>query len=117
MRLPGMSYGSTGSGRPGTPGRVWVDLRAPRERAREMPKTTDWEDQFDLMVAYARREGWLDPSGKLVAAHISRRTSRAVPRPNSGIWPWNRLTSGSQPAKLAPGTKSSADEAPAVRRS
>ena len=35
----------------------------------------DWEDRFDLMVAYARREGWLDPSGKLVAAHISRRTS------------------------------------------
>jgi hypothetical protein len=61
-------------GRPGAPGQVWLDLRALRERAREIPKATDWEHRFDLMVAYARREGWLDPSGKLVSAHISRRT-------------------------------------------
>ncbi|MEV5413191.1 hypothetical protein AB0K60_30700 [Thermopolyspora sp. NPDC052614] len=59
----------TGLGRPRGPGHVWLDIAALRSRIRS--HAPDWPQRFAAMIAHAGRNGWLDASGKLVAAHIA----------------------------------------------
>jgi hypothetical protein len=61
-----------GLGRPGAPGRVWLDVAALRARSRGA--APDWPERFDAMIAYAEGSGWLSPDGNLVTAHIAANT-------------------------------------------
>lgn len=65
----GAMLNRSGLGRPGAPGHMWLDIAV--LRARSHTGAPDWPERFDAMIAYAEREGWLDPSGKLVAAHVA----------------------------------------------
>lgn len=73
--VAGSAVARAGLGSPGEPGHLWLDVTALRKRARAATAATDWDDRFDAMIAYARSKGWTDPTGELVAAHISRRGS------------------------------------------
>jgi hypothetical protein len=71
----GSALREAGLGSPGEAGHLWLDIAALRERARATTAAADWDDRFDAMLAFARDKGWMDETGKLVAAHIVRTMS------------------------------------------
>jgi hypothetical protein len=48
---------------------VWVRIDALRNAASGRVGS-DWPEQFDAMVGYARTKGWLNDSGDAIAAHV-----------------------------------------------
>jgi hypothetical protein len=62
-------------GRAGEPGQVWLDVGALRRAARAAASVPGWDTSFDAMLGYAGTKGWLDATGRSVAAHIERSTS------------------------------------------
>ncbi|WP_283134684.1 hypothetical protein [Rhizohabitans arisaemae] len=71
----GEALRTDGMGRPAGAGRMWLDVRALRERARTGARSDDWDERFDAMLGYARRKGWLSDDGTCVAAHLKRSES------------------------------------------
>ena len=39
------------------------------------PRSCTWDDRFRQAMAYAQRQGWTDPSGTFVRAHIADQES------------------------------------------
>ena len=50
-------------------GHAWLRICALRAIARQ-PRSCTWDERFQLAMAYAQRNGWTDPTGDLVRAHI-----------------------------------------------
>jgi hypothetical protein len=51
---------------------VWVDIALLRARALEQVDDPTFEQQFDNMIAYARRKEWLNALGTRLRAHVER---------------------------------------------
>jgi hypothetical protein len=51
---------------------VWVDIALLRARALEQVDDPTFEQQFDNMIASARRKEWLNALGTRVRAHLER---------------------------------------------
>lgn len=60
----------TGTGAPADDGHVWLDLAALRSRAGRAATDPDWPRNWEAMVAYAQRSGWVSPDGLAVRAHL-----------------------------------------------
>jgi hypothetical protein len=54
------------------PDHVWVDVDWLRRNAMAQADDPTYGAQFDGMIAYATRKGWLDDTGTRVRAHIER---------------------------------------------
>jgi hypothetical protein len=50
-------------------GYAWLDIRALRSAG---GGSGDWNDRFEAMLRYARRNDWVDAEGTRVRAHIVR---------------------------------------------
>jgi len=50
-------------------GHAWLVISALRSAGDDGP---DWNEQFDAMLRYAQRNGWVDAAGARVRAHIVR---------------------------------------------
>jgi hypothetical protein len=50
-------------------GHAWLHIDALRAIARQ-PRSCTWDERFQLAMAYAQRNGWTDPTGDFVRAHI-----------------------------------------------
>jgi hypothetical protein len=50
-------------------GYAWLDIRALRAVGED---ADDWNDRFEAMLRYARRNDWVDAEGTRVRAHIIR---------------------------------------------
>jgi hypothetical protein len=62
----------TGTGRLTDGGAALLDVDVLRSRARNDVGGQAWGDEWEAMIAYARRKGWLSPDGKMVQAHVER---------------------------------------------
>jgi hypothetical protein len=51
---------------------VWVDIDWLRTSGVALVGDADYATNFDGMIAYAMRQGWLDDTGRRVRAHIAR---------------------------------------------
>ena len=51
---------------------VWVDIDELRATSLAQVDDPDHATNFDEMIAYATKKGWLDETGRLVRAHIER---------------------------------------------
>jgi hypothetical protein len=63
---------STGTGRVGEDGAVWLDVGVLRSRAHMVATAPDWDARWAAMVDYAGRKGWLSPDGHAVQVHVER---------------------------------------------
>jgi hypothetical protein len=64
-------------------GHAWLHIGALRSIARP-PRSCTWDERFELAMAYAQQNGWTDPTGGFVRAHLeppSEADSAADPRP------------------------------------
>jgi hypothetical protein len=50
-------------------GHAWLEIGALRGGG---SGSADWQDGFEAMLGYARRNGWVDQAGTRVRAHIVR---------------------------------------------
>lgn len=50
-------------------GYAWLDISALRAAGKD---AGDWNDRFEAMLRYARRNDWVDAAGTRVRAHIVR---------------------------------------------
>jgi hypothetical protein len=50
-------------------GHAWLHIAALRAFARP-PRSCTWDERFQRAMAYAEQNGWTDPTGDLVRAHI-----------------------------------------------
>ena len=50
-------------------GQAWLRIGALRAVARQ-PRSCTWDERFQLAMAYAQRNGWTDPTGDFVGAHL-----------------------------------------------
>jgi hypothetical protein len=50
-------------------GHAWLQIAALRAFARP-PRSCTWDERFQRAMAYAGQNGWTDPSGESVRAHI-----------------------------------------------
>jgi hypothetical protein len=70
---PGSARYEDGACAPGPdPDHVWVDVEWLRRNGTAQVDDPTFGDQFDGMIAYAARKGWLDDTGTRVRAHIER---------------------------------------------
>jgi hypothetical protein len=54
-------------------GCAWLDISALRAAGKDAGKDAgDWNDRFEAMLRYARRNDWVDADGTRVRAHIVR---------------------------------------------
>ena len=53
---------------------AWLDIGELHAIA-PSPRSCTWDDRFRQAMAYARRQGWTDPSGAFVRAHIANQES------------------------------------------
>jgi hypothetical protein len=51
---------------------VWVDIALLRTNALAQVDDPDFPAQFDGMIAYATKQGWLNALGTRVRAHLER---------------------------------------------
>lgn len=59
--------------RPGPDGdHVWIDVARLRALGLAQVGDPSYGEQFEAMIAYATKKGWLDESGACVRAHIER---------------------------------------------
>jgi hypothetical protein len=63
-------------------GHAWLDIGALRAIARQ-PRSCTWDERFQLAMAYAQSNGWTDPAGEFVRAHLEPSPSDADPLPNT----------------------------------
>ncbi len=56
--------------RPGDDDHVWLDIAAARHAGALAASDPAFGDQFDAMISYARRSGWVDEAGTHVRAHV-----------------------------------------------
>jgi hypothetical protein len=50
-------------------GHAWLRIGALRAIARP-PRSCTWDERFQLAMAYAQQNGWTDPTGDFVRAHL-----------------------------------------------
>ena len=50
-------------------GHAWLNIGALRAIARP-PRSCTWDERFHRAMAYAQQNGWSDPAGEFVRAHI-----------------------------------------------
>ena len=50
-------------------GHAWLHIDALRAIARQ-PRSCTWDERFQRAMAYAQRNGWTDPTGDFVRAHL-----------------------------------------------
>jgi hypothetical protein len=64
-------------------GHAWLHIGALRAIARQ-PRSCTWDERFQLAMEYAQQNGWTDPAGDFVRAHLelpSEATPAADQRP------------------------------------
>jgi hypothetical protein len=64
-------------------GHAWLHVGTLRAIARQ-PRSCTWDERFQLAMAYAQRNGWTDPTGDFVSAHLEHPSAAgpaADPRP------------------------------------
>lgn len=59
---------------------AWLDISALRAAARP-PRSCTWDERFQRAMAYAQQNGWTDPAGDVVRAHLEPSAAEAEPRP------------------------------------
>jgi hypothetical protein len=62
-------------------GHAWLRIRALRAIARP-PRSCSWDERFQRAMAYAQSNGWMDPAGDFVRAHIEPSPTDTDPQPN-----------------------------------
>ena len=62
-------------------GHAWLHIGALRAIARQ-PRSCTWDERFQLAMEYAQQNGWTDPSGDFVRAHIEPPPPEADPATN-----------------------------------
>jgi len=68
-RAAGARLGEAGTAEGAPEGHVWVDVAWVRQQAAgRVPE--GWAAEFDGMLAYATKKGWLDAGGKAIQAHV-----------------------------------------------
>jgi hypothetical protein len=50
-------------------GHAWLQIRALQAIARP-PRSCTWDERFQRAMAYAQSNGWTDPAGDFVRAHL-----------------------------------------------
>jgi hypothetical protein len=50
-------------------GHAWLHIGSLRAIARQ-PRSCTWDERFQLAMAYAQQNGWTDPTGDFVRAHL-----------------------------------------------
>jgi hypothetical protein len=50
-------------------GHAWLRIGALRAIARP-PRSCTWDERFQRAMAYAQQNGWTDPAGEVVRAHL-----------------------------------------------
>lgn len=68
-RAAGPRLGAAGRAEGAPDGHVWVDVAWVRAQA-EGRVPEGWAADFDGMLAYASKKGWLDPDGTAIQAHV-----------------------------------------------
>jgi hypothetical protein len=63
-------------------GHAWLNIDALRAIARP-PTSCTWDERFQRAMAYAHSNGWSDPAGEFVRAHIEPSPTDADPQPNT----------------------------------
>ena len=63
-------------------GHAWLDIAALRAIARP-PRSCTWDERFQRAMAYAQSNGWSDPAGDFVRAHIEPSPTDAEPASNT----------------------------------
>jgi hypothetical protein len=63
-------------------GHAWLNIGALRAIARQ-PRSCTWDERFQLAMAYAQRNGWTDPTGDFVRAHLEPPPPAADPAANA----------------------------------
>ena len=63
-------------------GHAWLDIGALRAAARP-PRSCTWDERFQRAMAYAQSNGWTDPAGEFVRAHLEPSPSDADPLPST----------------------------------
>jgi hypothetical protein len=63
-------------------GHAWLNIDALRAIARP-PTSCTWDERFQRAMAYAQSNGWSDPAGEFVRAHIEPSPPDADPLPNT----------------------------------
>ncbi len=56
--------------RSGDSDHVWLDISAARAVGSDAADDPGFAEQYDAMIAYAGRSGWLDDAGTHVRAHV-----------------------------------------------
>lgn len=56
--------------RPGDDEHVWLDVGAAREAGAAATGDAEFAEQYDAMIAYAAKSGWVDDAGTHVRAHV-----------------------------------------------
>ncbi|MPY94497.1 MAG: hypothetical protein GEV08_15995 [Acidimicrobiia bacterium] len=65
----GARLGDAGTATGAPDGHVWVDVGWVRAQAAgRVPDS--WAGDFDGMLGYATKKGWLDPAGRAIQAHV-----------------------------------------------
>ena len=59
-------------------GHAWLDIGALRAIARP-PRSCTWDERFQRAMAYAQSNGWTDPAGDFVRAHLEPSPTDANP--------------------------------------
>jgi hypothetical protein len=62
-------------------GHAWLDIGALRAAARP-PRSCTWDERFQRAMAYAQSNGWTDPAGDFVRAHLEPSPTDTDPQPN-----------------------------------
>ena len=63
-------------------GHAWLDIGALRAAARP-PRSCTWDERFQQAMAYAQSNGWTDPAGEFVRAHLEPSPADTDPPPNT----------------------------------
>jgi hypothetical protein len=63
-------------------GHAWLNIDALRAIARP-PRSCTWDERFQRAMAYAQSNGWSDPAGDFVRAHIEPSPTETGPEPNT----------------------------------
>jgi hypothetical protein len=53
---------------------AWLDIGELHALAPQ-PRSCSWDGRFQQAMAYAQRQGWTDPTGTFVRAHIANQES------------------------------------------
>jgi len=65
----GARLGEAGTAEGAPEGHVWVDVAWVRAQA-EGRVPEGWAEEFDGMLAYATKKGWLDAESRAIQAHV-----------------------------------------------